>query len=53
MLAVALAGLLEQARVVGVQLLAHDGVGVLQDLELLEGLTAPMMRIARPGPGNG
>jgi len=33
--AVALAGLLEQARVVGVQLLAHDGVGVLQDLQLL------------------
>ena len=34
-LAVALAGLLEQALVVGVQLLAHDGVGVLQDLQLL------------------
>ena len=35
MLRVALAGLLEEARVVLVQLLAHDRVGVLQDLELL------------------
>lgn len=34
-LGVALAGLLKQTLVVGVELLAHDGVGVLEDLELL------------------
>ena len=34
-LGVALAGLLEEALVVGVKLLAHDGVGALQDLQLL------------------
>lgn len=34
-LGVALAGLLKQALVVGVELLAHDSVGVLEDLELL------------------
>ena len=35
MLGVALAGLLKQTLVVGIELLAHDGVGVLEDLELL------------------
>ena len=35
MLGVALAGLLKQALVVGIELLAHDGVGILEDLELL------------------
>ena len=35
MLAVALARLGEQALIVGVQLLAHDGVGILQDVQLL------------------
>ena len=34
-LGVALAGLLKQTLIVGIQLLAHDGVGVLEDLELL------------------
>lgn len=34
-LGVALAGLLKQTLVVGVELLAHDSVGILEDLELL------------------
>lgn len=34
-LGVALAGLLKQTLVVGIQLLAHDSVGVLENLELL------------------
>ena len=46
-LAVALAGLLEQALVVGVQLLADDGVGVLQDARASRRPPSPMMRMAK------
>ena len=37
----------------GGDLLAHDGVGLLQQRDLARGVTSPMIRTPSPGPGNG